>query len=69
VFAPNVTLTREELYEKVWTTPMHKLAAEFCFSGGGFAKLCRRHQIPVPLAATGPGFRLAKARSARLCPP
>ena len=47
-FAPKVTLTREELYEKVWSTPMQKLAADFGFSGVGFAKLCRRHRVPVP---------------------
>jgi len=31
VFAPKVTLTREDLYEKVWSTPMQKLAVEFGF--------------------------------------
>jgi hypothetical protein len=41
-------MTREELYEKVWSIPMQKLAVEFGFSDRGFAKLCRRHQIPVP---------------------
>lgn len=46
--APKVTLTREQLYEKVWSTPMQKLAAEFGFSDRGLAKLCRRHKIPVP---------------------
>jgi len=48
VLAPKVTLTREELYEKVWSIPMQKLAVEFGFSDVGFAKLCRRHKIPVP---------------------
>lgn len=48
MFEPKVTLTREELYEKVWSTPMQKLACEFGFSDVGFAKLCHRHQIPVP---------------------
>lgn len=43
-----VTLTREGLYEKVWSTPMQKLAAEFGFSDRGFAKLCQRHKVPVP---------------------
>ena len=48
MFGPKVTMTREELYEKVWSTPMLKLAAEFGFSGRGFAKLCQRHKVPVP---------------------
>jgi hypothetical protein len=43
-----VMLTREELYEKVWTTPMQKLAVEFGLSDRGLAKLCGRHQVPVP---------------------
>lgn len=43
-----MTLTREELYEKVWATPMQKLAAEFGLSDRGLAKLCGRYQIPVP---------------------
>jgi hypothetical protein len=42
-----VTLTREELYEKVRATPLDMLAAEFGFSGRGFAELCHRHQIPA----------------------
>jgi hypothetical protein len=41
-------MTREELYEKVWSTPMQKLAVEFGFSDRGFAKLCRRYKVPVP---------------------
>lgn len=45
---PKVTLTREELYEKVWTTPMQRLVAEFGFSDWGLAKLCGRHQVHVP---------------------
>src|SRR5579863_10169514 len=48
LFAPTITLTREELYEKVWSTPMQKLAAEFGLSDVGLAKRCRRHRIPVP---------------------
>jgi len=43
-----VELRREELYEKVWSTPMQKLAREFGLSDVGLAKLCRRYQIPVP---------------------
>jgi hypothetical protein len=42
------TLTREELYGRVWTTPMRRLAQEFGVSDGGLAKICRRHDIPTP---------------------
>ncbi|MCI0724764.1 MAG: hypothetical protein L0338_38245 [Acidobacteria bacterium] len=41
-------LRRGELYEKVWTAPMQRLAKDFGLSDVGLAKLCRRHQIPVP---------------------
>jgi hypothetical protein len=41
-------ITREELYQKVWKTPMHRLATEFGLSDVGLAKLCKRQQIPVP---------------------
>ena len=39
---------REELYERVWTTPVHRLAKGFGYSDVGLAKLCRKHQIPTP---------------------
>jgi hypothetical protein len=43
-----VTLTREELHEKVWAKPMSRLAAEFGLSDNGLAKICRRFDIPYP---------------------
>src|SRR5712671_995299 len=43
-----ISLTRTELYMKVWSTPMRTLSKEFGMSDVGLAKLCRRHQIPVP---------------------
>jgi len=42
------TLTRQELYDRVWQTPMVKTAAEYGISGRGLAKLCERYEIPVP---------------------
>ncbi len=41
-------LTRQELYDLVWITPMSSLAREFAMSDVGMAKLCRRHGIPRP---------------------
>ena len=41
-------LTRNELYELAWSKPMIVLAREYGFSDGGFAKICRRNQIPIP---------------------
>jgi hypothetical protein len=44
----DVTLSREELYEQVWSEPMWTLAARFGLSDVGMAKTCRRLMIPVP---------------------
>lgn len=43
-----IIITRQELYEKVWSTPMIKLAEEFGLSDVGLAKVCKRHNIPRP---------------------
>jgi len=43
-----VTLTRQQLYEKVWSAPSTKLAEEFGFSDVALAKLCRKHRVPKP---------------------
>lgn len=42
------TLTREELYEQVWSTPMRRLAKQYNLSDAGLAKFCRRYNIPRP---------------------
>lgn len=41
-------MKRSELYERVWQTPLSKLGPELGFSDVGLAKLCKRHDIPVP---------------------
>lgn len=43
-----ITLTREQLYERVWQTPSLHLCKEFGLSDVGLAKLCKRHKIPKP---------------------
>jgi hypothetical protein len=43
-----IRISREELYERVWTLPLRKLAPEFGISDVGLAKLCKRHSIPLP---------------------
>ncbi|MEI3853666.1 MULTISPECIES: hypothetical protein [unclassified Ensifer] len=42
------TITREELYGTVWTTPMSRLAEGYGISGNGLAKICDREDIPYP---------------------
>lgn len=44
----STTMTREELYGAVWTTPMSRLAEDYGISGNGLAKICDREDIPYP---------------------
>lgn len=41
-------LTREDLYEAVWLEPMSKLAKRYGVSDVALAKVCRRHNVPLP---------------------
>lgn len=41
-------LSRSQLYDLVWSRPILSLAKEYGFSDVGFAKICRRHNIPLP---------------------
>ncbi len=41
-------MKRSELYEKVWTFPMSRLAKELDVSDVGLAKACRRNAVPTP---------------------
>lgn len=43
-----VIISREQLYQRVWSAPVTKLSKEFGLSGVGFAKLCKRNEIPLP---------------------
>lgn len=51
------TLTREELYEHVWSEPVSRLAPEYGLSDVGLAKICREMRIPLP----GRGYWQQKA--------
>jgi hypothetical protein len=44
----SVHCTREELFEKVWTEPMTKLAKSFGISDVGLRKKCKKLNIPLP---------------------
>lgn len=43
-----VVLTREELYRKVWETPMMRLGEKYGISGNGLKKICNRLDVPYP---------------------
>jgi len=41
-------MSREQLYDAVWTTPVMRLSKKYGLSDVGLAKLCKRYQIPRP---------------------
>lgn len=43
-----ISFTREKLFQRVWSEPLLKLAAEIGVSDVGLAKACRRAEIPLP---------------------
>ena len=43
------TVTRDLLYEQVWSKPMTKLAKEYGVSDVALAKVCRKLNIPLPV--------------------
>jgi hypothetical protein len=43
-----IHLTRSELFERVWSEPVEKLAKEWGLSGRGLGKACAKMRIPVP---------------------
>ena len=45
-----IKISRQELYDQVWSKPLIHLAKEFKISDVGLAKTCRRHNIPLPPA-------------------
>ena len=44
----SITLTRAELYDRIWKTAVTKVAREFGISDVGLAKICRKHDVPRP---------------------
>ncbi len=44
----HLSLSREQLYESVWSKPMQHLAKDYGVSDRAMAKLCARNQVPVP---------------------
>jgi len=45
-----IKMTRKELYDIVWSTPMTKLAKQYSISDNGLRKICKKMDIPLPKA-------------------
>lgn len=41
-------ISRDELYARVWQTPLTQLGTEFGISNSGLAQICRRMHVPYP---------------------
>ena len=46
----NSKITRKELYDLVWSTPMTKLATQYAITDNGLRKICKKMEIPLPKA-------------------
>ncbi len=46
--AEEITISRQELYDMVWSKPVVKIAKEFGISDVGVAKICKKMNIPKP---------------------
>lgn len=58
--APPISLSRDELYARVWARPLGAVARELSLSSNGLSKICDRLNIPYP----GRGY-WAKASAGR----
>jgi hypothetical protein len=43
-----IELTRKQLFEIIWSTPISRLAKEYALSDNDIRKLCKRYDIPIP---------------------
>src|SRR5689334_367844 len=66
------TVTREELYSEVWSTPVQRLASRYGLSDRGLAKICDKHRIPLPgrgyWAKRAAGYRVSRKALPLLAP-
>ena len=60
------TISRLDLYKRVWETPVTRLSKEYGLSDVGFAKICKKYNIPRPprgyWAQKAAGQRMTKNR-------
>jgi len=61
-----IKLTREQLYDRVWTTPLSQLAQEFGITDVAIKKTCKRLNVPTP--ARGYWAKLAAGQQPRKPP-
>jgi hypothetical protein len=63
------TVTREVLYDQVWSMPMTKLAKEYGVSDVALRKTCRKEKIRFPSKVTGTSHPTVGRIAVRPCRP
>ena len=48
MYGNTIKVTRQQLYEEVWSQPVYKVAMKYGLSDVGLAKVCNRNGIPKP---------------------
>ena len=43
-----IELSRKQLYDLVWSTPISQLTQQYAISNEGFKKICEKFEIPMP---------------------
>lgn len=63
-----ITLTRKDLYELVWSSPLTLLAKKYNISDTGLRKICNKLEIPLPKGGHWNKLKFGKKVSVRPLP-
>ncbi|MGZ3859531.1 MAG: hypothetical protein ACXVMS_08370 [Flavisolibacter sp.] len=61
-------LTRQQLYDLVWSEPMTTLAKRFSISDTGLRKICQGMNIPLPTAGYWTKLKFGKSEKKTALP-
>jgi hypothetical protein len=65
---PNTSITREDLYDQVWSQPLNKIALRFGVTSGDISKACAALNVPKPEQGHWTKVDLGKAAPVPLLP-
>lgn len=43
-----IELSRKELYDLIWTSPLSKIILQYALSNNGIKKICKQFEVPIP---------------------
>ena len=46
-----IELSRKELYDLVWSTPLSKITLQYAYNNDGIKKICKQFDVPMPKAS------------------